>query len=75
MQKSDPHRAAYVTLLKSNPAPALARKSAALSQNTLSEEISGGMLLYWYLISNLDFIKRNFLKVKTHETIDILWLS
>ena len=38
IQKSNPHRAAYATLLKSHPHPPLSRKSAAHSQNTLSEE-------------------------------------
>ena len=38
IRKSDPHRAAYATLLKSHPHLALPRKSAAHSQNTLSEE-------------------------------------
>ena len=38
------------------------------------KNISGRLLLYRYLISKLDFVKRNLLKVKTHETIDILWL-
>ena len=39
------------------------------------KNISGGLLLYWYLISKLDFVKKNLLKVKTHETIDMLSLS
>ena len=38
MRKSDPRRAAYAALLKSDPPPALPRKLAPNSQKTLSEE-------------------------------------
>ena len=47
------------------PASALPRKLAPLSQNTLSKNISGRQPLYWYLISKLNFVKRNLLKVKS----------
>ena len=34
------------------------------THKTLSQKnISGGLLLYWYLFSKLDFVKRNLLKV------------
>ena len=46
------------------------------THKTLSQKnISGGLPLYWYLISKLNFVKRNLLKVKNswdHWSCDYL---
>ena len=78
IQKSNPHRAAYATLLKSHPHPPLSRKSAAHSQNTLSEEHLRRAASV--LIFNLEvrFCQKKLIKSKNlwdhWHLVVILWL-
>ena len=78
IQKSNPHRAAYATLLKSHPHPPLSRKSAAHSQNTLSEEHLRRATSV--LIFNLEvrFCQKKLIKSKNlwdhWHLVVILWL-
>ena len=76
MRKSDPHRAAYATLLKSHPRtgspPQIRCTLTKHSPRRTSPEGCFCSDIQLVKILKLDFVRRNLLKVKTHETIALI---
>ena len=63
--KSDPQRATYATLLKSHPrTPSFPRRTSPEGCFCIDIQL--------VKILKLDFVRRNLLKVKTHETIVLI---